>query len=186
MQSLSFAYLVLFSKADPHIHIPTKSKFSSSLVISTMQKYTLVPGRLIQTCRKLPDLIHSHEISKVSIKYTQKILSKINPQTLQALDNSQSLLSLHSFLKLSVLYYYSFHSPIKTPIPEPLPAIPQCTQREDLFSSALDDRFKSFLRTQLMPNLVSIDSRLGLLDKFVEELREELRSSVFEEFVSKL
>lgn len=147
-----------------------------------MQKYTLVPGRMIQTCRKLPDLIHSHEISKVSIKYTQKILSKINPQTLQDIDKSQSLSNLYSFIKLSVLYFYSFHLPIKTPIPEPLPCIPQCNLNEDLFCDSLDDRFKSFLRTQLMPNLVQVEARMELLDRFVEEIREEIRSTVFEEF----
>lgn len=180
VQSLSFAYLVLFSTSDPSIHLPTNNKFSSSTVILSMQKYTLTPSKMIQTCRNLPEFIHSHKISEQCIKYTQKIVSKINPLSLQEIDKSLNLFHLYSFIKLSILYYHNFHLPIKTPIPEPAPCIPQCNTSEDTYSQALDGRFKEFLSTQILPNLVEVSARMELLDKFVEKIKNELRSTVLE------
>jgi len=184
VQSLSFAYLVLFSTSDPSIQLPKNHKFSSSTVILSMQKYTLTPSKMIQTCRSLPEFVHSHKISEQCIKYTQKILSKINPLALKEIDKSLSLFHLYSFLNLSITYYHNFHLPTKTPIPSPAPSIPQChTTEPSSYTQALDKTFKSFLSTQILPNLVEPISRMELLDQFLEDIRSQLRSSVLEMYI---
>lgn len=84
-----------------------------------MQKYTLMPGKMIQTCRKVVEFIHKKQILPISAKSAQETLNKINQQSLMETDRSGCMLILYDFLKACIIYYYAYNqqNPRRSPSP---------------------------------------------------------------------
>lgn len=107
---LCHAYLSLFCEADKAIEIFfSNKKIPVSRVLSVMQKYTLMPGKMIQTCRKIVDFIHQKQISPHCVKYSQESLSRLSEQGLIEIDRSGGILILFEYLKACVSYYWVYN-----------------------------------------------------------------------------
>lgn len=109
IQNLSYAYLVFFSNADKDIEVSPNKKIPATSVLPVMQKYTLMPGKMIQTCRKVVEFIHKKQIPTSSAKSAQEILNKVNQQSLMETDRGGGMLILYDYLKACIVYYWAYN-----------------------------------------------------------------------------
>jgi hypothetical protein len=99
---------VFFSQADKDIEVSPNKKIPATSVLSVMQKYTLMPGKMIQTCRKVIEFIHKKMIPSHSTRSAQEILNKVNQQNLMEIDRSGGLLIFYDFLKACFAYFQAY------------------------------------------------------------------------------
>jgi len=109
VQNLSYAYLVFFSHADRDIEVSPNKKIPATSVLPVMQKYTLMPGKMIQTCRKVVEFIHKKQIPSSSAKSAQDILNKVNQQSLMETDRGGGMLILYDYLKACIVYFWAYN-----------------------------------------------------------------------------
>ena len=192
-----------------------------------MQKYTSMPGKIIQTCRKVVDFIHCKQIPLQCVKTTQELLSKLNEQSIIESDRSGGIMIIYEFLKASVNYYFVYNQNLTPansislmPIisekkiiefdesieiskdslnqscreitppknkrkihTEPKKQVLETSKIEsrkssktkDAFEIAIEERFKEFLRPKTLLELITITSRMELIDEFEREIRNEIR-----------
>lgn len=109
IQNLSYAFLVLFSQADKDIEVSPNKKIPATSVLGIMQKYTLMPGKMIQTCRKVVEFIQKKMIPSASVRSASEILGKVNQQTLMEIDRSGGLLIFYDFLRACFTYFWAYN-----------------------------------------------------------------------------
>jgi hypothetical protein len=102
---LCHSFLILFSNADKDIEVFPNKKIPLTSVLGVMQKYTLMPGKMIQTCRKIVEFVHKKQIPANNVKTSQEILTKLDEQGLIEIDRTGELLTLYEYLKACVRYY---------------------------------------------------------------------------------
>ena len=74
-----------------------------------MQKYTLMPGKMIQTCRKIVEFIHQKLIPANNVRFCSDLLSKLNEQNIIEIDRSGGILIIFEYLKACVSYYWAYN-----------------------------------------------------------------------------
>jgi hypothetical protein len=107
---ISYAYLVFFSNADRDIEVSPNKKIPQTSCLSIMQKYTLMPGKMIQTCRKVVEFIHKGQIPASSVKSAKDILSRVHEQSIMEADRTGGMLILYDYLKACFAYYLAYSS----------------------------------------------------------------------------
>lgn len=105
---ISYAYLIFFSNADKDIEVYPNKKIPPTSVLGVMQKYTTMPGKMIQTCRKVVEFIHKRQIPSNCAKSSQELLQKINEQSVMEIDRSGGMLILYDYLKACLSYYWAY------------------------------------------------------------------------------
>ncbi|OMJ77356.1 hypothetical protein SteCoe_23053 [Stentor coeruleus] len=108
VQMISYAYLIFFSNADKDIEVYPNKKIPPTSVLGVMQKYTTMPGKMIQTCRKVVEFIHKRQIPSNCAKSSQDVLQKINEQGVMEVDRSGGMLILYDYLKACLSYYWAY------------------------------------------------------------------------------
>lgn len=94
--------------ADKDIDIGNSKKILPNHVLGIMQKYTLMPGKMIQTCRKVIEFIQNKLIPESNACICQDLLRKVDEQNLIELDRTGGVLLLYDYLKASVDYYFAY------------------------------------------------------------------------------
>ena len=203
-----------------------------------MQKYTLMPGKMIQTCRRVVESIHEKSVPLASARLAQELLNKLNEQSIIEADRSGGVLVLYDYLKACLNYYFAYDQSIGpmnsiTLIPtassnklaefdealeiskeilrnscknitpprskfrinsEAKNLVTQNSifsksestksiQPRDSYESALEERFREFLRPKRSENFGSISSRIHLIDEFEREIRDEIREKFLHKIV---
>ena len=74
-----------------------------------MQKYLIMPGKMIQSCRKVIDYIHNKEIPLQSVNNSQELLNRLDEQSIIEIDRSGGIMTLFEFLKACVNYYLVYN-----------------------------------------------------------------------------
>jgi hypothetical protein len=109
VQMISYSFLIFFSNADKDIEVSPNKKIPPTSSLGIMQKYTLMPGKMIQTCRKVVDFIHKKQILANSVKSAQDVLQKVNEQSVMEADRSGGMLILYDYLKACFAYFWAYN-----------------------------------------------------------------------------
>ncbi|OMJ76067.1 hypothetical protein SteCoe_24674 [Stentor coeruleus] len=108
IQMISYAYLIFFSNADKDIEVYPNKKIPQTSVLGVMQKYTTIPGKMIQICRKVIEFIHKRQIPSNCAKSSQEVLQKINEQSVMEVDRSGGMLAFYDYLRACLSYYWAY------------------------------------------------------------------------------
>ena len=109
IQTLCQAFLTLFAEADKEIEISANKKILASKVLGIMQKYTLMPGKMIQNCRNIIDFILQKKVSTNSAKQSQELISKLSQIKILEADRTGALLIFYDYLKASLDYFWVYN-----------------------------------------------------------------------------
>lgn len=85
-----------------------------------MQKYTLMPGKMIQTCRKVVEFIHQKLIPAACVKLSQELLSKLNEQSIIEVDRTGGIFIIYDYLKACIAYYWAYNQNCSYPVSSPI------------------------------------------------------------------
>ena len=109
IQTLCQAFLTLFAEADKEIEISANKKILASKVLGIMQKYTLMPGKMIQNCRNIIDFIHQKKVSTNSAKQSQELISKLSQIKILEADRTGAFLIFYDYLQASLDYFWVYN-----------------------------------------------------------------------------